>query len=184
MTTLKPMYGPDLKSLGLLSSYFVFKWLDAQLGLPTLGMISIKPLLEYAGALAAISTILYNGIKTFKEIRSFIIDLKWRRKRRLEKGTIEPQTPSRMSKFLDDLDVLRQRWKAETPVLFKRIRNFGTALGTTGLALIGPPALAKIVWPAWMEQTGITLTVAGYLLGLVCQLVCVTPPETPEKPQS
>jgi hypothetical protein len=176
MTTLKPMYGPDLKSLGLLSTYFVLKWMDTKLGLPPLGMISIKPLLEYAGALAAISTIIYNGIKTFKEIRNFVIDLKWRRKRRLEKESIEPQTPSRMSKFLDDLDTLYQRWKSETPALFKRIRNFGATLGTAGLGLVGPPAIAHVQWPAWMEQTGITMIVTGYVLGVVCQLACVDPP--------
>lgn len=84
MPTLKLMHNyVDSRSILACMGVIMLNWLSQFhfAGIITFGFITVKVLLEFLGSILTISTIVYNVVKTINEVKKFIMNLKWFKKR-------------------------------------------------------------------------------------------------------
>lgn len=77
---------------------------------------------------------------------------------------------------------LSARWKAESPVIFKRITNLGASMVVAGGAVITPQiAVPNFHVPEIMTKVAGYLVTFGFGIGIVSKITCKDPSQLPTK---
>lgn len=67
---------------------------------------------------------------------------------------------------------IQARWKAESPVLFKKLQNFGASLFTAGTAGLAIPIIPTVHFPPIIGTVSGYFIVSGFCIGVISKLTC------------
>lgn len=77
--------------------------------------------------------------------------------------------------FFQFLDLVKARWKADSPTFFIKWQNFGISLIATGTSMVGVSAINGITLPLIISKVGVGFIIAGTCIGFVSKLTVQNP---------
>lgn len=73
------------------------------------------------------------------------------------------------------MKTLIQRWKLQSPTIFKKFTNFGVTLMSAGIAATASPTVPNLHIPPIVTTLGGYAITAGFCIGLISKLTVKDP---------
>ena len=73
---------------------------------------------------------------------------------------------------------IKERWNAQTPTFFTKLKKLATTLGTSALAVLGASSIPNIVIPVIIIKIASHILIACAVLGVTSQLTKTDTPTT------
>lgn len=79
---------------------------------------------------------------------------------------------------MSTINILKERWKSETPVFFKKVRNLMVTLSTMATSVLAVGSIPNISMPELVTKVASYILIASAAIGVTAQLTKTDNPTT------